>query len=334
MPKNVVKISGAQKGTWQPTNHPKTFTDKYSKEEQAQVGVIIDWVNTHKKTRAWLAATARLRRSTLYLVLSGDYTGTIKRYLKPCLDTIRSLELRGSEDEAPFINSTVAELVQAACVRARRYRSFAVITGEVGTGKTRSLKEYTAKNSNTIIIESDPGMSPTALLEDLCNECHIALPKGHCSKERRFRMVLATLKNTDTLILVDEAETLNPAALHYLRRLRDKAQVGVVLAGTPKLHSLIAPVGGEFDQIRSRVCFWPKTIRAVTPQDAEAVILACFNEIEVDEATIKTLWHYSKGSMRVLTEDLIPAIKDYGLKDHPLTADLVHNIANKVLSLV
>ena len=124
---------------------------------------------------------------------------------------------------------------------------------------------------------------------------------------------------------------------HILRRIRDKAGVGIVLAGTEKLHALIAPEHGEFDQIRSRVVFWLPVIKSIKREDADALAQAAFDMdgiADVPDDVLDALWSYSKGSARMLVENLIPAVRDYGLKQgHALEAALVHDIAQQVLNL-
>jgi DNA transposition AAA+ family ATPase len=134
------------------------------------------------------------------------------------------------------------------------------------------------------------------------------------------------------LILVDEAENLSAQSLHYLRRIRDKASVGVVLAGTEKLQALIKPEHGQFDQIRSRVAMWPATIEAITRDDADDITRDALRDVpEVPDEVLEALWAYCKGSARVLTESLIPALRDYGIGRHALSAALVDKIARDVL---
>ena len=237
--------------------------------------------------------------------------------------------------DTPFIPSSVTRLVWTGCNRARKYKKFSVVTAEVGTGKTRAIKEYAASHSNTVLIESDPNMSPAVFIEDVTTALMINPGKGYQSKEKRYRLILEAVADRDVLLIVDEAETVNPNTLHFIRRIHDKGDIGVVLTGTPKLDVLIAPKGGQFDQIRSRVQFWPELVRGVTREDADAVITSTFEDLgEIDPKVYSAIWHYSRGSMRVLVESLVPAIRDYGLKKHDLSADLVHAVAKDILSLV
>lgn len=317
-----------------PFELPEIWGDAYSETDKQSLGMVICWLNEHQRSLSWISAAAHVNRSTLSTVLKGSYPSPPEKILRKVASTIRNIEERDSVSDVPFIESSVTQMVWMACKRARIQKSFAVISAEVGTGKTRSLQEYVIANPNSYLIESDPLMSPTILMDELVERLGIPQGRGYRSKEKKFRLVVDTLAGTDVLLILDEAETVSDHTLHYLRRIRDKAEVGIVLAGTPKLDRKIAPIGGQFDQIRSRVMFWPKPIRSASKEDIAAVAQAAFEDVcELDDATLKALWHHSQGSMRMLTEGLIPAIREYGLKKHTMSADLVHAVARDVLSL-
>lgn len=313
---------------------PEKWSPAYSETDQKNIVDIIDWLNTHKRSLTWITKLSHVNRSTFTTILKGGYPSPPDKMLRKVLQAIGTYESRNTITNIPFIPSTVSRMVWTACQRARQQRSFAVLTADVGTGKTRALQEYANEHPNTFLIQSDPLMSPTILMDELMGLLGIPEGKGYRGKEAKYRLVLKELTGTDVLLILDEAETVSDKTLHYIRRIRDKAGIGIVLAGTSKLDRLIAPIGGQFDQIRSRVMFWPKPIRSVTKEDIAAVVNAAFADVcEVDLGTHKALWHHSKGSMRMLVEGLIPGIRDYGLKKHDLSADLVHAVAKEVLSL-
>lgn len=313
---------------------PTTWGDVYTDKHKEQCIKIIEWMNEHTKSLTWVGKAAHVNRSTLSTTLQGKYTSTPGGWLRKVTDMIDTIKSRDNVRDTPFMPSSVTRLAWTACNRARKYKSFSVLTAEVGTGKTRALMEYRDAHSNTVLIESDPCMSPAVFIEDVANGLMINPGKGYQSKEKKFRLILDAITGRDVLLIIDEAETVNPNTLHYVRRLRDKGGIGVVLAGTPKLDLLISPKGGQFDQIRSRVQFWPSPIRGVTREDADAVITSTFEDLgDIDAKVYQALWHYSRGSMRVLVESLIPAIRDYGLSKHKLSAELVHAVAKDVLSL-
>ncbi|MGH1429773.1 MAG: AAA family ATPase [Neptuniibacter sp.] len=320
---------------FEPHTFPEKFPEHYSEQNKEQCRDILEWLNKHEHSLSWMAKLARLSTSTFYRAVKGEYKTDPTKFLKTALDAITTQNARRGISHIPFVKTSVSEIVWMACNRARRYASFAVVSGWVGTGKTRSLKEYKAAHENTYLIESDPGMSVQALLDELIKQIGCGHVKSSANQHSKFTAIIEELKGTDVLLIIDEAETLTAKALHYLRRIRDKAGIGIVLAGTENLSSLINQVHGEFDQIRSRVNFWPNTVNGIKHDDAEAIIANAFSdEGDIEQEVVEQLWRYSGGSMRMLVEDLIPAVRDFGLQQgHELSVDLVDSIAHKALNL-
>ncbi|MDR0673326.1 MAG: AAA family ATPase [Zoogloeaceae bacterium] len=227
------------------------------------------------------------------------------------------------------MQTSVWRLAHIACDMARRYRNFAVFTGFVGTGKTFALKHYAAAHPNTYVIEATPTMTPQSLVKQLARVV-CGLEKGSIAD--KFDQIVASLADTDSLIVIDEAETLTPAQLHTIRRVRDLANIGVVLSGTEHLSGLIRPAHGQFDQIRSRAGFWPETIKGITREDAAALTQAALGAEEVEEAVIDRLHAYAKGSARMLTEGLLAGIREFR-DGRALDVKLVDAVAKQALCL-
>ncbi len=313
---------------------PETWADHFTENDRRMACEILQWLNNHEHSISYLAKLSRIHTSTFNRCVKGDYKTDPSKFLRTAMDTISMQDSRRNISQVPFVKTTVSELVTVACERARRYRNFSMVTGFVGTGKTRALKEYKFSHENTFMIEADPGMSVQALLDDLIIQCGCSMVKTSANQTTKFKAILTELSGTDSLLIIDEAETLTTKALHYLRRIRDKAGIGIVLSGTESLEALIKPEHGEFDQIRSRVGFWPNTARGIKREDAEAIITCAFADLgDIDEDVTERLWQYSNGSMRMLVEDLIPAIRDFGLAQHDMSVGLVDSVASKVLNL-
>lgn len=321
------------KSTYKPLETPQSWPDHYSEEDIANAAKVIDWLNEKQVPISHLSTLARVDKSMTYRTIHGQYKSPPTGHLTKLLSTIAHQDRQHSVREVPFVESTVSKLAFAACKRARTYKSFAILSAFVGTGKTRSLKEYQRQYPNTYLIEADPGMSVQALLDALVRQIGCDVKKS-APQHTKYTAIIDELTGTDTLLIIDEAETLTPKALHNLRRIRDKAGIGIVLAGTEGLNALIKPVRGEFDQIRSRTNFWPSTAHGITRDDAVMAIEAAFaDRTDLTDDVTERLWRYCGGSMRMLVEDLIPALRDFGLAKHDLSVALVDNVALKVLNL-
>ena len=331
-----------------PFGQPIFLAAHYTDVHREQVAEIIDWLaaaNTgvtdkkKLKTQSWLVRVSRLNASTVNQVLHGKYASPPDAQLRAMLDAIRDYERKVEYGGThTYVKTGITRTIHNVCSRAAAVGSFGIITGFVGVGKTAGLKEYAAHNSHAFLIEADPSMTVGVLLDSLMEALKIGVNERfgkNRSAAARFKSIVEELKGTSSLLIFDEAETMSHRCLHEIRRIRDKANIGIVLAGTEKLTSLISPMHGEFDQIRSRVCLWPETIKTISRADADALAQSALDEQgELDAPVIDALWQYSKGSARMLMENLIPAVKDYGIgKGQAFGAELVHAIAQQVLNL-
>lgn len=300
----------------------------YTAQDVAAVESTLQWIKDREFTQAALARLARVSATSLNQILKGVYVSSPTKMLMAVASAMRHHDEASGHAMAP-VETSVFRLATIACGMARRYRNFAVFSAVVGTGKTFAMKHYTATNPNTYLIEASPTMTQQSLVKRLalavCN-----LQKGSIAD--KFDAIIDSLQDTDSLIIVDEAETMTAAQLHTVRRIRDMAGIGIVLAGTEHLSGLIRPQHGQFDQIRSRTGFWPETIRHITQDDAAALVQAAFGAEEVADDVITRLYQYSRGSARMLVEGMVAAVKEFR-NGRALDVKLVDAVAKQALCL-
>lgn len=310
---------------------PDTWADSFDQEDQIEVTKIIEWLNATSMTQSWLARLARVSPTTVSQILYGKYPTPPKKQLRAISAAIAAHDNQSSVQTVPYVETSIGQMATLVCNSARRYANFGILCGSVGVGKTAALKQYKEQNAHTIFIEADPHMTVNALLDSLLSSVNAAVPTG---VNRKFTAIVEALSDSTHIIIIDEAETMVPQCLHYLRRIRDKAHIGIVLAGTDRLYQLVKPTRGQFDQIRSRVGFWPAPIQLVQRTDIDAIAQAALTDQgELDTDVLDAIWHYTAGSVRMLVENLIPALRDYGLVKYDLSAELVEQVAQKVLFL-
>lgn len=312
----------------------KTYPAHYTKADIELIERIQAWLAERKNTtrnysEAALARLSRVASSTLNQILNGKYATSPTKQLASVASAMRHADETTSDTVAP-VETSVYKLAQTSCMMARRYRNFAVLSCWVGTGKTFAVKHYAKTHPNTHLIEADPTMTQQVLVKMLARR--VAGFEGKGSMADRFNAVVDALRNTDSLLIVDEAETLTPKQLHLLRRLRDLSNIGILLCGTENLSGLIQPERGQFDQIRSRTGFWPETVRHITAEDAAALVQSGFGTEDVPDEVVQRLYQYCKGSARMLVEGLIAGIKEFR-KGRALDVKLVDAVAKQALCL-
>ncbi len=320
---------GSSTKPYAPLQLPVSWHEAFTDDDKAIVARIIAWLNDKQYTQTWLARLSRVSNSTSSQILTGKYPTSPSRQLSTMDAAIEAHDNRASIATVPYVVTSTYQMAKMVCDRTRKYANFGILTGAVGVGKTAALQEYKRQNEHTVLLEANPNMTAGVMLEELLKALSAPCPS---SLDKKFAAIVDALKDSTRLLIIDEAETMLPQCLHYLRRIRDKARVGIVLSGTERLVHLVKPVQGQFDQIRSRVGFWPAAIQRVERADIDAIAQAALaDQGEIDIETLDAIWHYTRGSVRMLVENIIPALRDYALPKYKLSEEVVDQIAEKVL---
>ncbi len=202
-----------------------------------------------------------------------------------------------------------------------------VLTGAAGVGKTIILNEYATKHRDAILIEADPGYTARVLLEELCNRLGV-------SKRGNIHDLSAScvqaLRESGRLLLVDEAELLPYRALEVLRRLHDKAGIGIVLAGMPRLLVNLRGKRGEFAQLYSRVGFALPLGDALSRDDFDQIAVSMMPEA-ADAKISDALYTSARGNARRLGKLLRGVNRTCEISDTPVSVAAVKKFAEMLI---
>lgn len=171
-----------------------------------------------------------------------------------------------------------------------------VIYGDAGMGKTMMMRQYAAENPGAILLEADPGYTARVVLEELCAKLGL---------NRRGNMhelsdaIIGALRDSGRVLLIDEAENLPLRALEVIRRIHDKAGIGVVLAGMPRLIINLKGKRGELKQLYSRVGFALALGDVLPREDIDAIAASVLDDAQ-EPAVAEALFKASKGNARRL----------------------------------
>jgi hypothetical protein len=198
-----------------------------------------------------------------------------------------------ARNEIPFCQIKNALRVWDTAKIAHLNRQICVVYGEPGSGKTRAVKEYAVNNPDVILIETDPGYSPKILFRNINKALGL---EGLGQISELFDNAVQKLKMTGRLLIVDEAEILPYRALELLRRLHDKAYIGILLSGMPRLYYNLRGLNGEYKQLYSRVRTSVK-LEALREEDTEMIVNAFLPD---RNGIYKTFHKVSSGNGRTL----------------------------------
>ncbi len=141
---------------------------------------------------------------------------------------------------------------------------FIQLTGEVGTGKTttiRSLLAQIPKNAEVALI-LNPRITATEFLLTICEELGIGVPDNSVGSVKDLVDILnayllrAHAKGQRVVVVVDEAHNLEPAVLEQVRLLTNletatQKLLQIILIGQPELRELLDRT--ELRQIAQRI---------------------------------------------------------------------------------
>lgn len=241
---------------------------------------LADKVNDHlagtKTSIATLARAINYSRTTVSRYLSGKYDSDpadlearLGNYLTE--HTGEQIELSAPDAKSgrkpQFFRSRDAAAILGVCQSCQEYIGLGIVVGRSGYGKTHTLKEY-AKLPRVAYIECDDTMSSRDLVEAI--ERALGIPSGYGTIWRRVNGIREFFNtNKGYLLIIDEADKLvskyTQKKMEILRAIFDQADVGLVIAGEPKLE---AQIKTYLVRMANRVDFYA-SLRGLSPSEIE-----------------------------------------------------------------
>ena len=190
---------------------------------------------------------------------------------------------------------------------------FALLTGEVGTGKTtisRCLMEQLPENTHAAFI-LNPTLSCQELLATICDELKIRYRKNDASlKNLTDKIAEKLLKNhqndINTVLIIDEAQHLQPEVLEQLRLLTNletntKKLLQVILIGQPELQQLLQrrDLRQLAQRITARYHLMPLTKQELKQYIQHRLMVADCARALFDKAALNKIHQLSQGVPRL-----------------------------------
>lgn len=205
---------------------------------------------------AQAAIQTGIPKGTLGPWLSGTYNGVAENIAAKAEKYLESLSERSKVAEMPvepgFIETPSSTAFRAVFEYAQSVPDVGLITGNAGVGKTVSAEQYVKTTPDVWMMTADSSMrSPTAVLRELTEIVDASEKRG----PRMMASLIARVKGTQGLIIVDEAQNLQTEAIDLLRTIYDRGRIGLVFMGNEPLKGRIEGMGRATThaQIFSRV---------------------------------------------------------------------------------
>ncbi len=238
-------------------------------------------INDHlMATKTSIAALASAipgySRTTISRYLAGKYDGDIGAIETLLADWLA--KHTGEEIAVPdhpgktgtkpdFFESRDAEKVIGMCQSCQEFVGLGIVVARSGYGKTYTLRQY-AKLPRVAYIECDDTMSSRDLVEAI--EKSLGIPSGYGTIWRRVNGIRDFFNtNKGYLLVIDEADKLvskyTQKKMEILRGIFDQSDVGLVIAGEPKLE---AQIKTYLTRMANRVDFYV-SLKGLQPSEVE-----------------------------------------------------------------
>ena len=225
---------------------------------------------------------------------------------------------------------------------------FVLLTGEVGTGKTTVsrclLQELTDQTEVAFIL--NPTLNELELLAAICDQLKIRYKKSDASlKMLTDKITNRLMKNhqagKNTILIIDEAQHLQPAVLEQLRLLTNletntKKLLQVILIGQPELQQLLQrqDLRQLAQRITARYHLMPLTEQEVQQYISYRLQVAGCSRPVFTSSAVKKLFQLSGGIPRLLNLICDRALLGgYSQQKALIDAALVSQAASEVLAI-
>jgi DNA transposition AAA+ family ATPase len=258
--------------------------------------------------------------------LAGKYKGdvaalehAVRGFLERDSEKVRNRRIK-----LKFVETTTSARVFDACRMCHLDGEIGVVHGDAGAGKTTSIKEYAKRNSDVILIEADRSYTTSDLFREIHKKCGF---DGEGNLNKMKDDIIDRLEDSGRLIIIDEPESLSVRALDLLRRINDKAHVGILFCGLERFMENLRLRQTDFAYLYTRVSF-KIALDSLLPEDVEAIV----NEVlQEGDGLWQAFWNECHGNGRVLEKLVGRSLRLAELNGVPVSSEIVREAAKMLV---
>lgn len=212
-----------------------------------------------------------------------------------------------------FASSKHEEALNRLLLAISERNGFAVVTGEIGSGKTTVCRTLLNKldplTKVALVLNTHLGKKEflTTILEDLGIE-YRSTSKTHLMSALNKFLIEQAARDINVVILVDEAQNLTPAVLEEVRMLSNletekEKLVQIILIGQPELRTKLAHP--KLEQFSQRIVLYYH-LEPLDRTETEQYIIHRLKKAGheaanlFDKEAIEEIYKYSKGVPRLI----------------------------------
>ena len=232
--------------------------------------------------------------------LNGKYEGNLIEFETVLKGLLNHIKNRNSQKRIrlEFVPTSIAAKLYNIARICHLNSEIGLCTGSSGVGKTTAITEYAKHNSGVIVIDPDENITPRTLLRLIGTPLKLKLT-NNMSCQEYSEMLVNRLKDSEMLIIIDEAENISADCFRVLRKIHDRCDFtcGLLFVGTERLAANLARMQGEFSYVTNRLGFI-ETLDGLTLPDAQKLIKQIFPNCPKDAET--AFYNASKKNARIL----------------------------------
>jgi len=290
----------------------------YMGEVRTLADKVNQFLESRNMTKTELAVELSYSRTTISRYLSGKYDSDateiearLGEYLNKKTggenETKALAQVIRMEKKMSFLESRDSSSVIGVCSSCQEFHGLGIVVGKTGYGKTHAL-EYYAKMPRVAYIECDDTMSCRDLVESI--ERALGIPQTYGTIWKRVNGIREFFNvNHGYLLIIDEADKLinkyTQKKMEILRSLFDQSDVGMVIAGEPKLESMIK---GYLARFANRVDFY-SSLKGLSSKEVEKYLDGFKVEPEALSELSLRACNLQTGCFRLLDRTLNNAIR-------------------------
>ncbi len=237
--------------------------------------------------------------AVLSLFLTGKYTGDNAAVAEKIMQYLHiGIVRKGLTPDPDYCRSVDnTKRITEYLEMAHASNEILLLYGPAGCGKTTALKHYAAEHNGVVYVEADATVgTPRAILLTLL-EALGGQPTG--STTQVMKTILNTLRDTNRMIIIDEAQHLTERSFDTIRAINDKLGIGLVYSGNSKiLKQMYGRHEQEFDQLFSRIGLHCELKNRYSIEDIRNI----FNGLDIADDCLKHLQSLAqkKGGLRLM----------------------------------